>query len=121
VTDTMVNEAWAQARTSIQSMINRWPSEAAVRNAFEQAVFRPRHMPAVANVLVGNDSTIWLQRATSKPTAEWEVRGIDGKVRGRFEVTRTFVALGASGEFIWGKELDPDGQWILIRYRIRRA
>jgi hypothetical protein len=119
VTDSLVNDAWNAMRADLGKLITMWSSESVARNAFEKALYRPPHLPSVKTLLVGNDSTIWLERPTANRTL-WEVYDLHVRILGRFELPRAFQGLTASGSAIWGRELSEDGAWEIVRYRLNR-
>jgi hypothetical protein len=120
ITDSLISEAWNAARADLGDVLKRWPSEMDARRDFEKALYRPQHLPPVRTLLVGNDSTIWLERPAASRNALWEVYDLHARLLGRFETPRAFQGLTASGTAIWGKELNEDGAWSIVRYRLTR-
>jgi hypothetical protein len=120
ITDSLIEAAWLKDRPSNAIKIGAFPSEAAARNAYVSALKAPSHLAAVANVLVGNDSTIWLEHPSSGTDTEWQVYDTRGRVLGQFKLPKSFTALTASGDFIWGTEPDDEGQPRIARYHIAR-
>jgi hypothetical protein len=118
ITDSLLTDAWKATRADLGKTIELWPSETAAQHDFEKAVYRPPHLPPVRALLVGNDSTIWLERPSLSSNALWEVYDLHARLLGRFEVPRAFHGLTASGTSIWGKELNEDGAWEIVRYRL---
>jgi hypothetical protein len=121
-TDAMVEAAWLDQWGRLPDLIRKtnWPSQAAGRNLYINALPPHTQLAPVVRVLVGNDSTVWLQRASSGDSARWEVYDTHGRVIGQFDLPRTFKALTASGTFIWGTEPDQEGETRFARYRITR-
>jgi hypothetical protein len=122
INDSIIEAAWLKEKPMFAILMREraFPSEAAARNAYLGALKAPSHLPPVAKVLVGNDSTIWLERPASGAPMLWEVYDSHGKVLGRFSLPRNFTAETASGNFIWGMESDEDGNQQIVRYRVRR-
>jgi hypothetical protein len=123
ITESLIDAAWLKEGLRLtQGGIQEgaWSSEAAARNAYMDALKAPSHLPPVAKALVGNDSTIWLEKASSGALAEWEVYDAHGRVLGRFNLPRSFTGVTASGNFIWGYEPDEEGQDRMARYRVAR-
>jgi hypothetical protein len=122
ITDSLIEAAWLKERPRMAHWIQEgfWPSEAAVRNAYLKALAAPSYLPPVAKVLVGNDSTVWLERPSPGTMAEWEVYDTKGRVLGQFKLPKSFTAVTASGNFIWGAEPDDEGQPRLARYCVTR-
>jgi hypothetical protein len=123
ITDSSIEVAWLSAQPRFAQLNRRqkvWPTEAATRNAYINALPTAPHLPPVTKLLVGNDSTIWLQRASGGGSADWEVYDLHGRVLGRFQLPKTFAAVTASDHFIWGSEPDDDGEVRVARYRVGR-
>lgn len=94
---------------------------AVARTEFRKALYRPSFAPAVRNLVVGRDETIWLRREWSGTgSAEWEVRDWNGNQIAAITVPETTQIMAATRLVVWGLEKDEDGNPLIVRYVVRR-
>ncbi|MGQ0713962.1 MAG: hypothetical protein ACT4PJ_09530 [Gemmatimonadaceae bacterium] len=70
------------SRLNSEGTLQRFADQAAVRHHVRQALYRPRFLPAVAKVLVGADSSLWLRRYGTATVSSWMILADDGLPRG---------------------------------------
>jgi hypothetical protein len=121
ITDEMVEAAFRRFLSADTTLVQRWGSESALRSAFDDSLYRPPHAPAITDIEIGNDSTVWVKRFQFPETdsSRWDV--IDGS--GKAVATTRFPAstklMAVSRSLVWGMEPGEDGEPILVRYRRR--
>jgi hypothetical protein len=83
------------------------------------AIYAPAHHTPIANLLAGNDGTIWL--ASSPPTAdapEWVVLSAEGAPLASVELPAGVRVLVATRDAVWGVEQDELEVSYIVRYRL---
>jgi hypothetical protein len=100
----------------------RRPSDAALGRAIRQALYRPRYLPPVNEVVMGRDGTIWLRReALGRSHAWWHVLDARGRLVARAWVPANLQVRYADASQLWAVELDALDVPTLVRFRVVRG
>lgn len=87
-------------------------------DAVRENLWRPDHLPAVMDVVVDTDKTVWLRKGTLQgDPPEWYVIDGDGTLRMTVRGEPGFNIRAVRGETAWGVETDSLG----IPYIVRRS
>lgn len=106
-----------------------WVLEGTTRAAYERtihdATYAPAYVPAVGNVIVGQDGTIWLRRfdpfesETGETLHEWWVLDADGTPSARALTPNGLPVILIGSNVLWGVEYDEFDVPHIVRYRLR--
>jgi hypothetical protein len=92
------------------------------RSTVTEALYVPSHLPPVKALVLGSDSTVWLQEPGTEPgVAKWRVLGPDGSVLAFAALPAALTLFQANGERLWGVEHDEFDVPYVVRYRLQRA
>ena len=99
--------------------------EVAVRDALEAKVRReehlPEHYPAVSELFVGQDGTVWLRREESaEGTVDYTVLWGDGRPRGKVAIPADQRVVAALDDVMVAVAESELGVPTLVRYRVQR-
>ncbi len=90
------------------------------RSMVREALYVPAHRPPVTALVLGSDSTVWLQEPETQPgVARWRVLGPDGSVLAFASLPAEFTLFQARRERVWGVEHDELGVPYVVRYRLQ--
>jgi len=87
-----------------------------------KATYAPDYMPAIREMVVADDGSIWLQRFS--PTEEgtvWWVLGEDGEPLATTVIPEGLRVLLITGDAVWGVETDEYDVNYIVRYEIVRG
>jgi hypothetical protein len=115
ITDEDVETLRTQFISNLSSAQKAAAGEGAIKNAFDESLYRPAHKPAVSALLVGNDSTVWVRRQPSSQTVTWELYNTSGQLIATAEVPASFKAFAVNGRALWGSEV-VDDEVVLVKY-----
>lgn len=90
-------------------------------DSIHRRLFRPRYLPPVDRVVVGQDGVVWLKVNFADGTAsraDWLALGPDGKEIARVTTAAGFRLLEADRSTLWGVEGDPFDVPVLVRYKV---
>jgi hypothetical protein len=109
--DAMVEAELARFRETFSRNASWWQGEAGQRRAFMDSLYRPRNIPPVDRLLIGNDTIVWVRHAPAHTaaTATWAVFDPRGRRIATAELPREFTGMAASGRGLWGVEEDGEG------------
>jgi hypothetical protein len=114
-----IERAWGKV-TRMLAREGFFPHDSTPFKAFEQAVYRPAHVPPVRSVLVGVDHTIWVQREDADVSSRWDVFDGTGKQLGYTDIPDGAVVKAVTREGAWAVENYIDEIEQVVRYRITR-
>lgn len=117
LTDRLVNETLAPLVTALA---RQFPSASEARNAVQRAIRRPRFLPAVRDILVGRDGSVWVELSADASSRHWRVIDSAGRLSGQLQVPQELRILDATSTAIWGVELGADDVPHLLRANLRR-
>ena len=122
LTDKFVS-SWAADFVKNHENAKSFPSTGVAKQAVEKALFRPKFVPTIRQVILSNEGNVWLERNSGAPASaarSWDVLGPDGQHLASVSVPSTLTVLTINGDRIWGLENDEDGNPQLVRYAIKR-
>lgn len=94
-------------------------AEPGLRSRIESALFRPSHLPAVVQVVVGRDGTTWLRRRhEGRSSGIWQVLDERGDQLFNLAASPDLVVVGATRNRLWGWQSDSDGVPTVYQFRI---
>lgn len=105
-----VDAAWKQKLKRFPGVAEAWPK-----------VTAPKWYPAVRGLMVGRDSTLWIEVQRAVPGHAWLVLDAKGRSVGQVKVSENVDLKVADLHNIWGLETDADGLQGIVRYRITRS
>lgn len=113
----------AQAEGMLEFMQRRDPglTQAKLEADLRAATYSPDYLPAVRNLAVANDGSVWLQRFD--PSADgtvWWVLGEDAEPRATAVTPGGLRVLLITGDDLWGVETDELDVNYIVRYQIMR-
>ena len=94
------------------SVVGDWVGAGGDEAQIREALYRPSHLPAVSNLITGEDGTIWLQRydpvvvETGELMSEWWVLDSEGSPLGRAQTPEGLEIKLVSDDTVWGIERD---------------
>jgi hypothetical protein len=86
----------------------------------KRLLFLPEYRPPVSGAFVATDGTLWLRREAGGKQTEYWIIAPDGTLTGRATVPSRTTLMAATGDWVWGTELDDDDVPAIVRYRVRR-
>jgi hypothetical protein len=119
ITEADIDSGWVAYRATMGERKSDWPTDTELRGQYGRALWRPAHVPTVRNLLVSNDTTIWLERPSSNGKQLWEIYDVNAKLIARAEVGRSFKPLAASKRSLYGTETNESGVESIVRYRAK--
>lgn len=84
------------------------------------ALFAPAFEPPITASFVAADGALWLRREDRQPQIEWTVIAPNGDLAAIVTVPRNVRLHAASGEIVWGAELDDVDVPLVVRFRLRK-
>jgi hypothetical protein len=118
LSDRIVNETLTPL---VRALAKHFASAADARSAVTRAIRRPRFLPAVKDVLVGVDGSVWVELSSADPNARhWHVIDSGGRFVGRLQVPTKLQILDATPTTIWGVEVGTDDVPQLMRAHLIR-
>jgi hypothetical protein len=109
---------WAEVRHTLGDRIEKWSSESAARRAFEDSATPPPHHAAVADAILGNDTTLWVRLPGLGPQATWKAFDASGRPIYSITIPASFKPLAVSRSLLWGVETSAEDELTLVRYRL---
>ncbi len=88
--------------------------------AFAKSLRPAANFPAVRRVLIGRDSTVWLEENAAGQGHHWRVLDARGSVLGLLTLPDNVSLQAAELHTVWGYESDADGLQGIVRYRLER-
>jgi hypothetical protein len=90
------------------------------RSMVTEALYVPPHHPPVKALVLGSDSTVWLQEPETEPgRARWIVLGPDGSVLASAVLPASLTLFEATRKRLWGVDHDELGVPYVVRYRLQ--
>jgi hypothetical protein len=90
------------------------------RKSEYQSVPFPQYFPPVVRILVGMDTSVWLEEpATAPDVHRWRIVDSRGRVVGLATVPGNVTLMDVGLDAAWGTETDADGLQSVVRFRIR--
>jgi hypothetical protein len=80
----------------------------------------PDVYPPLARLLIGRDTTVWLEHYSVDGVRRWTVLDASGNPVGILEVPRGMRLQVASLATLWATDADDDGLQSILRLRITR-
>ena len=97
-------------------------SIASLEADLREATYSPDYLPAVREMVVADDGSIWLQRfSPSEDGIVWWVLGKDGEPLATAVTPEGIRVLLISGDALWGVETDEFDVDYIVRYDIVRG
>lgn len=87
----------------------------------DRALYVPQYRPPVVAALAGEDGSLWLRWDEATSPNVFAVIGADGRLLAQVHGSPRVRLRWASGETVWGEELDDNDVPVIVRYRIVRA
>lgn len=116
LTDRQVT-AWLDS--SAARYASRLGGEAAARRTLREQLIVPATQPEVVGALVGSDGAVWLRGSSVDGRLHrWWVRRSDGVSEFRIDLPANCTPLAVTSTGFWAVEETPDGEQLLVRYRI---
>ncbi len=106
------------------SVVGDWVGAGGDEAQIREALYRPSHLPAVSNLIAGDDGTIWLQRydpvvvETGELMSEWWVLDSEGSPLGRALTPEGLEVKLVTDGTLWGIERDELDVEYIVRYRL---
>lgn len=116
--------AHAQAEGMFEFLGRRDPemSIASLEADLREATYSPDYLPAVREMVVADDGSIWLQRfSPSEDGIVWWVLGKDGEPLATVVTPERIRVLLISEDALWGVETDEFDVNYMVRYDIHRG
>jgi hypothetical protein len=103
----------------VRDVVDQFPSRDDALRSAREAVPPTEYLPAIIRVVMGSDSTVWLQlRPRGGHDQEWIVLDKGGEVIGKVRLPREVRIATATRGNIWGTVPDADGVTFLVRLRV---
>jgi hypothetical protein len=110
--DKAVNDLLAQGPPS---------QEPGLRSRIEEALYKPRHVPAVSDALIGQDSTLWLRREMMwMSEIWWSVLQPDGRKLFDTILPTNFRPFLATRHEIWGVMPGENDVPMVVSFRVSK-
>ncbi len=78
----------------------------------------PTTLPPLRRVLIGRDSTVWLEEEDDAPEHRWRVLDLQGELIKLVTVPAAVRLLVAQRDMVWGTETDENDLAAIVRLRI---
>jgi hypothetical protein len=91
---------------------------ASLGRMIRSALYRPRYLTPVTDVVVGRDGTIWLRREESGDVVGWNVLDAGGRMIGTLTLPVRLNVQYADRTQLWALELDELDVPTLARFRV---
>lgn len=78
----------------------------------------PGTLPPIKRVLVGRDSTLWLEEEDNAPEHHWRVLDVRGELIGLVTVPAAVRLRVAQRDMVWGTETDENDLEAIVRLRV---
>jgi hypothetical protein len=119
--DARGKSVWKRTFSYTPRSITTAVKDSVIRRPEFRAIAKfPKHMPAVSNVIAGEDGSVWLRREElgSAGRSEWNMLSADGRIIGRFETAKRFQLHNAQGRELLGVEFDANNAPTVVRYAV---
>ena len=105
---------------SVRRQLVSRPGLSPPRKAAYRSVPFPRYFPPVVRMLVGMDTSVWLEEpATAPGVHRWRIVDSRGRVLGVTSVPGNVTLKDVRLDAAWGTETDADGLQSVVRFRVR--
>lgn len=94
----------------------------AARETARESLYRPAHLPGVADMILGDDGRIWLRsNDVDDRGVAWWILSSDGVPQATVRLPTRLRAMAARGDRLWGTVVADFGVPYVVRYRMEAA